>query len=186
MAPTASRRDTFDAVTQVQAILDDVERLSASRNNTLAYLGLCSPRLPALNSRRSVVSTLFARHHAEPCASLCTHAYGIDLDRAVGFFARVRAELTKERYYQSQPAHRYNIDMCLRTFYHRDGHMSRQPPLDNWPMCVDLQVHQFAQVSGRAYVMRQTLGGGLFVQNKSLPSQAAHATSAAGRLSWRR
>ena len=108
------------------------------------------------------------------------------MGRADGFFAWLRATLAEEHQYQLQPAHRYNIDTCLRTFYHRDGHMFRQPPLDDWPLCVDLQVHQFAVASGRAYTLRQTLGGGLFVQNKSLPSQAAHATTTAGRLLWRR
>ena len=189
-------------VTDMQCILDDMERISTPLNNTLLYLGYDGSYLAhRLGLDRLTPVVVTGGHVVQPCIAMGTHAYGIRRAHAHRFWRKVRSKFYGEDGVSptefSHPYHRFQLDVNLRGFYMRQQRGSgwRKYKLNvslDWPRCVDIpeRLHdpqhtqrfnqRCALTPGCTTVngLNQSIhlgGGGLFPENHTLrPSTLVH------------
>lgn len=158
LVPSASVKD-------MQCILDDMERISASLENTLLYFGhegIIKPqRFKLLGPETSVIT---GGHIVDACTAMATHAYAIRRSHATDFFDRVRRKnfpvgenmsavrLAHTRNKMKHSFYRFQLDVNLRGYYERlqgGGHWLKYKfnVTRDWPRCLDVP-HKALRDSG--------------------------------------
>ena len=156
--------------------LSATEKLASKRGSPMIYLDApahSSPRPRVkdqqISEQRSTISKIAATDGAmkrtsarldfsiHPCAPLCTHAYAIRRQDAVGFYSNIRSHLErvgrfKQNFY-GYSYYRYNIDVNLRGYFQTNRALA---PLQ-WPTCIRMSGQGFTGLTS------------LIIQNASMP-----------------
>lgn len=130
----------------VQCMLEEVERLSASSKASLIYLGTAAGTPGSVNLPRSGtnVSLCQGRTSLRPCATLKTHAFAFRPRLARHLWPLMRYVTRVPMSGGAYHDYRFAIDQVMRGYYYHatlDKKLTGSRPLlnvdDEWPRCID-------------------------------------------------
>ena len=120
-------------------------------------IALTRPKRSTLAATNAAIHSARLDFSIHPCAPLCTHAYAIRRQDAVGFYSNIRSHLErvgrfKQNFY-GYGYYRYNIDVNLRGYFQTNRALA---PLQ-WPTCIRMSGQGFTGLTS------------LIIQNASMP-----------------